>query len=178
MQLERARRLAEAAIRRFGLDLNGLVVLTEAATGHFALTAPLAALAGADRVLALGRDSRFGSAEQAHEACRRVARAWGLDEDRLEFLDDRRDPRLREADVVTNLGALRPLDREFLSRLGPCAAVPLMWETWEFRPADLDLEACRRSGIPVLGTDEHHPDLGIFDYVGVCAVKLLLEAEV
>lgn len=175
MNLKRTRRLAERAIAACGLDLRGLVVLTEAATGDFALTAPLAALAGADRVLALGHDSRFGSADQARQACHSAATAWGVVE-RLDFLDDREDPRIGSAHVVTNLGALRPLDRAMLARLGPHTALPLMWETWEFRPEDLDLEECRRLGIPVLGTDEGR--LGTFGHVGVSAVKLLFEAGV
>jgi hypothetical protein len=175
MNLNRTRRLAERAITACELDLRGLVVLTEAATGDFALTAPLAALSGADRVLALGHDSRFGSADQARQACYSAATAWGV-ADNLEFLNDREDPRISSAHVVTNLGALRPLDRTMLARLGPHAALPLMWETWEFRPEDLDLEECRRLGIPVLGTDEGR--LGTFAHVGVSAVKLLFEAGV
>jgi hypothetical protein len=53
-----------------------------------------------------------------------------------------------------------------------------MWETWEFRAEDVDLEACRRRGIPVLGTCETHPRLQIFRYVGLVVLKLLLEANI
>ena len=53
-----------------------------------------------------------------------------------------------------------------------------MWETWEFRDEDIDLKECRRLQIPVLGTNEQHPDLRIFDYIGYIALKLLLEAEI
>lgn len=39
----------------------------------------------------------------------------------------------------------------------------------------MDLVECKNLGIPVLGTNEHHRDLRIFEYLGVVALKLLLE---
>lgn len=173
----RCRLLAERAVARLGLDLRGLSVVTEAASGHYALTPLIALLAGARQVLALARDTRFGSAAQAARGVAELAAAWGLGHG-LTLLDSREDPRLARGDIVTNSGMLRPLDREFLERLKPGAAVPLMFEAWEHRPEDLDLAHCRRLGIAVAGTDEHHPDLGIFDFLGPLAVKLLLELEV
>lgn len=65
MDEHRVGRLMKAAIETFELDLAGLTVLTEAATGYCALTPVLAAVAGADRVLALARDSRHGTAAEA-----------------------------------------------------------------------------------------------------------------
>jgi hypothetical protein len=53
-----------------------------------------------------------------------------------------------------------------------------MWEGWEFRSEDLDLLACQRRGIPVVGTNEAHPALRIFDYLGMVVVKLIYEVEI
>jgi hypothetical protein len=83
-----------------------------------------------------------------------------------------------KADILTNLGFLRPITAEIINALPSHAVIPLMWEAWEFRPDDLDLAACQRRGIPVVGTCETHPALRIFDYLGMVAVKLLLEAEI
>src|SRR5438552_10173246 len=58
------------------------------------------------------------------------------------------------------------------------AVIPLMYEAWEFRPGDVDLEACRESGIQIAATDERHPDVDVFSFLGVMAVKLLLDAQV
>ena len=157
----------------FALDLEGLVVLTEAATGPYALTAAIAARAGARRVLCVARSSRHGSAADAVCATRFAAQALGV-EDRLQPVC-RDDARLAEADVVTNLGAMRPLDAALLARLRPGAAIALMWETWEHRPDELDLDACRRLGLPVLGTNERHPALRTLAYTGHLALKLLYE---
>lgn len=173
----RCRRLVEDAIGKFGVDLNGLVVLTEAASNHYCLTPLIAALAGADRVIALGRDSRYGSFTTVRNELLDLANAWGV-KDRFSVIDNRLDASIVEADVVTNLGFVRPLDAVFLSLLKSTVALPLMWETWEFRPQDLDIGACRRLGIPVLGTNEDHPDLGTMNYLGPVAIKLMFELEV
>lgn len=162
---------------RLGLDLEGLTVLTEAATGNYALTAAVAALAGADEVLLLSRDSRFGSADEAVGATMAVARDWGLD-GRLRLLTGREDLAMGRADVITNLGFVRPIDRSMVARLKAGAVVPLMFEAWEYRAEDVDLEACRLAGIPVAGTDESDPRLGIFDYLGPVALRLLFELEI
>ena len=64
-------------IEALGLDLDGLEVVTEAATGAYACTAVIAALAGA-RVTAMARDTaRHGSAEDAFVATRDPRRAGG-----------------------------------------------------------------------------------------------------
>ena len=174
---QRCQRLANDAIKRFSLDLKGLIVLTEAATNHFSLTPLIAALAGADRVIALGRDSRHGSYIKARDELLDLAYAWGIS-DRICVTNDRLHDSISQADIVTNLGFVRPLDEGFLSRLKKTVALPLMWETWEFRTQDLDIGACRRLEIPVLGTNEDHPDLGTINYLGAVAVKLLFELQV
>lgn len=177
MNVDRCRRLISHAINTFGLDLSGLVVLTEAATGYYALTPLIAAIAGAKGVRALTRDSRFGRAEDAQDATMSLASEWGIEKS-IEVLFSREDERIRQADIVTNLGFVRPLDSAFLHRLKPNVAIPLMWETWEYRKEDLDLAECRRLGIPVLGTNESHPALETFHYLGYLAMKLVFELQV
>ncbi len=77
---------------------------------------------------------------------------------------------------MTNTGFVRPIDRMLVDRLPKHAAISLMFEPWEFRPGEIDLEACARNHVVVVGTNEHDPRLRIFDYVGVVAAKLLLES--
>ena len=173
----RISRVIDSALRLMDVDLSGVTVLTEAATGHFRVTATIAALAGAPRVMALAKDSRFGSMADARDATLALAARLGVRE-RIEVLTSRVDTRIGEADLVTNLGFVRPLDAAFIERLGPRAVIPLMWAPWEFRAEDLDLDECRRRHIPVVGTRETHPDLQIFRYVGMLAVKLLLDAGI
>jgi len=156
------------------LNLSGYTVFTEAASGNFAVTPISALLAGAEKVYAVARDSRYGSVEEVSAHLLQLARKAGV-EKRLAITRDFSD--LGKADIITNLGFLRPIDASKISLLKPHAVIPLMWETWEFREADLDLRACFERDILVLGTDEHHPDLQIFRYVGGIAAKLLYELQ-
>jgi hypothetical protein len=177
VNLPRARQLIDRAIQTFRLNLQGCTVLTEAATGPYAMTSLIAALAGADEVLAITRDSRYGTAAVAEAAVEKLAKAWNV-ESKIRVLFSREDTRIVSADLVTNLGFVRPLNAGFLARLKPTVVIPLMWETWEWRQADLDLWECRRRQIPVLGTNEHHAELQTFGYIGHLVLKLMFEAEI
>jgi hypothetical protein len=98
--------------------------------------------------------------------------------DRIEIVTELTPAIIGEADVVTNSGHVRPIDARFVSRMMPTAVIPLMYEAWEFRPDDLDLAACRAAGIRVAGTNERISEVDVFSYLGVMAVKLLLDAGV
>jgi hypothetical protein len=170
-------KLIRKAIATLRLDLTDLTVLTEAASGWYVLTPVIAALAGAKKVLAITRESRYGTVNEIKERTFSIANYTQCAE-RIEVFADREDDRISEADIVTNLGMVRPLDENFIKNLKSTAVIPLMWETWEYRPEDLDLRACAAHGIPVLGTDEHHPDIDIFPYVGHLAIKLAFDAGI
>jgi len=170
-------RIIQEDLKKFNLDLSGLKVLTEAATGYFALTPIIAALGGAEKVYALAKDSEFGSVKTVTETILPLAKKWNVYQN-IDILLSRNDEKIGQADIVTNLGFVRPINKDLISRLKKSAVIPLMWETWEFRREDLDLAECRRRGIPVMGTNEHVPELDIFSYIGPLAVKLAFELEI
>jgi hypothetical protein len=161
----------------FQLDLSALTVLTEAASGWFALTPIIASLAGAREVIAVGKDSVHGSFEKIEAHITALAGEFGC-KSRLRIVSEKSPAHVSCADIVTNLGFVRPIDALMISFLKPTAAVALMWEPWEFREGEVDLAACRQRNIPVLGTDEQVPELRTFDFVGMLALKLLLEADI
>jgi hypothetical protein len=177
MNFSRCKLLIDQAIAKLDLHLDDMVVLTEAATGNFVLTPMIAAQAGAKQVLAVTRDSRFGTAQAVKRGTMDLARRWGL-ENKIEVIFSREDPRIAQADIVTNLNYVRPLDAAMLGRLKPTAVIPLMFETWEYRPSDLDLEEARRLGLCVLGTNERDKRLRILEYIGPVAIKLAMESGV
>lgn len=164
----------EAAICDFSLSMNASNVLTEAANGYFAVTPLIAALAGAT-VDAVARDSNYGSADDVVKMHEKIAESWGV-RHKIVYHKKLSENIIRHADIITNLGHVRPIDKSFVDKMKDTAVIPLMWETWEWRRADVDIEACRNKGIPVLGTNERVPGLRIFDYVGALALKLLFEA--
>jgi len=169
--------LARAAVERLGLDLSGAVVLTEAATGAYAVTASLAALSGADRVYALVGPAPHDDADRVRDETLGLAGDLGVAA-RVEIVPGRSRAVVAQADVVTNSGRVRPIDADLVAWMKPTAVVPLMYEAWELRAGDVDVTACSRAGIAVAGTDERHPAVDVFGYLGVMAVRLLTDAGV
>jgi hypothetical protein len=177
LDARRVRRLMRAAVRELDLDLRERVVVTEAATGPYAVTPVIAALAGAPSVYAVAGDSRFGSAADACAYTHDLATAAGV-LDQIELVLGKERAPLEEADIVTNSGHVRPLDADAVGRMRHGAAIPLMYEAWELRPGEVDLRACARRGVRVAGTNERHPAVDVFSYLGPMAVKLLMDAGV
>jgi hypothetical protein len=173
----RLARLAQAAVARVRLDLTGRVVLTEAATGAYAATPVLAALAGAE-VLAVTRSTRYGSVEDVRSETAAVAGRLGVTS-AITVLESMPIEQLHRIDVVTNSGHLRPLSAPLISELRSDAVVPLMFEAWEVDAGrhDVDLDVLRARGIRFAGTNERHPDVDVFSFLGVMAVRALHEAS-
>jgi hypothetical protein len=170
-------RLARDAIEECRLDLAGAVVLTEAASGPYVVTPVVAAIAGAEHVIAWSKDTRYGSFADVAEATRTLARLAGV-EDVITITDKREPDAVGHADIITNSGHVRPIDSRMIEWMKPGAVVPLMFEGWELDSArgDLDVEALRARGIAFAGTNERHPAVRVFDYLGLLAARLLLDA--
>lgn len=173
----RARMLIEEALRRLHLDLSGITVLTEMGSGQYIFTPLIAVLAGASHVFALVKDSRYGGKDEIAKRGNELAGYWGVGGS-IEVIDTLSAIEISQADIVTNLGFIRPIDDSFIARMKSGAVIPYMREAWEYRPGDVDLAACRRNNIPVMGTYEDYDGLAIFDYCGPLAAKILFEVGI
>jgi hypothetical protein len=173
----RVRRLLAEFRHRLALDLSGMTIATEAGSGPFLYSPLAAALAGADRVIAVAPDSRYATHSETAEAVSRSARAWSVDAGRIHIVASRNDVPAG-IDVFMNLGFLRPLDRALLARGSERAVVSYCSEAWEYRPGDLDLDFCQQRGISVAGVNENFDGFGVFDSCGSLALKLLFEAGI
>ncbi len=167
-------RLLNQALTSLELDLSGARLLTEAATGAYAATPVMGALAGGI-VHAISRDSRDASAAQGVEEVRELAALAALRDDAIRFHADR-SSLPHDLDIIANSGHVRPVDRELIDRLGRFGAVSAMFEAWELRPGEIDLAACRDRGVPVAGVCEDFEDLRVFSSCGALAVKQCFEA--
>jgi hypothetical protein len=159
------------------LDLSGLTVLTEAASGPYVVTPIIASLAGAKRIIAMTRDSRYATAEDVTSQTRALELLCDV-KTISEIHTERSLDLFSAADIVTNLGFVRPLDRSVVFSMKPSAVIPLMCEAWEFRPGDVDVDACNSRNIPVVGTNEDFPGLEVFSYSGFLCAKMLFEAQI
>jgi hypothetical protein len=172
-------RLVRRALDATGLDLGGATVLTEAATGAYVVTPVLAALGGAARVVAVTRATRYGSVEDVRAETRALADAAGV-ADRIEVVEGLDEASVAAADILTNSGHVRPIDAAVVSLLRSDAVVPLMYEAWELdtHRGDLDVDALRARGIRTAGTNERHPSVDVFSFLGPMAVRQLSDAAV
>jgi hypothetical protein len=171
-------RLVGEAVDRCALDLSGTTVLTEAATGAYVVTPVIAALSGA-RVVALTADSRYGSAAQAGAATMALAAELGV-RNRITVTTERDPEYFAAADVITNSGHVRPIVGEPAAAIRHDAVLSLMFESWEVRVGrlDIDVEALRERGVRIAGTNERHPHVDVFSYLGAMAVAELSDAGV
>ena len=165
------------AIERCQLDLSDCSVLTEAASGAYQVTPVIAAMAGAAPVFAVTHTTSYGCFEEIAHRTLALARLAGV-ADRIEVISDVSREVIAEADIITNSGHVRPIDQQMISAIKETAVIALMYEVWEYRASDLDLSACRARGIRVVGTNERHPAVEVFSFLGPMAVKLLLDAGI
>ena len=169
-------RLMGTAIERCRLDLTGLAILTEAASGSYVVTPVLAAMAGGT-VYALAASTKYATAEELQKSTLELARMAGV-ADRVTLAENKEAAIIGHVDIVTNSGQVRPIDAQMVAQLKPTCVVSLMYEAWEYRGTDVDAEACRSRGIKVAGTNERHPAIDVFSFLGLMAVKQLHDAGV
>lgn len=169
-------RLMHLAIERCQLDLSQTTVLTEAASGAYVVTPVLAAMAGAD-VYGLAATTAYATADDLAALTSGLARLAGV-ANRIQLVRQKSPGVVGAADIVTNSGQVRPIDAAMVARLKPSAVIALMYESWEYRRSDVDLDACRSRGIPVAGTNERHPAVDVFSFLGPMAMKQLHDAGI
>lgn len=174
----RLSRLVGEAVERCAIDLSGAMVLTEAATGAYVVTPVLAAVSGAT-VVALTADSRYGTAEQVKTVTMALAAKLGV-ADRIVITTQGEVEHFAAADVITNSGHVRPIVGKRAAAIRPDAVLSLMFESWEARAGrlDLDIDVLRDRGVQIAGTNERHPHVDVFSYLGPMAVAELTDAGV
>jgi hypothetical protein len=115
-----------------------LTVVTEAATGTYVVTPVLAAAAGAE-VFAVTRHTRYGGVDYVRSLTVELANLCGCS-NRLHVVEHLTAESIGSADIVTNSGHVRPISASMIALM--TTAIPLMYESREFRASDLDLDAC------------------------------------
>lgn len=172
----RFEKLLLEAVEKFQLDFQNATILTEAATGYFCSTSLLAGLSNGN-VIAVAKDSEYGSALDAINFCKKWAQRLGI-QNRIIFSEEPAQNFAHKSDIITNLGFVRPINDVFISKLSSDACICLMWEPWEIRDYEIDTEFAAKKDISILATNESHPNLETFKFVGLLAVKLLLQSDI
>jgi hypothetical protein len=157
------------------LNLEGKIVLTEAATGAYIVTPVLAAIAGA-KVFAFSKTTRYGSLEEVFASTRQLADTYKKFPLDIHYVDRISPEIVAETDIITNAGHLRPLSESMLSHAKNEMVIPLMYEAWEWRDSDMDIKYIRKRGFRIGATNERHPDVDVFNYLGDMALKQIFDA--
>ncbi len=159
------------------LDLKGKTVLTEAATGAYRVTPVLAAMAGA-KVYAYSKNTRYGTVEEVFDATRSLAGTFKFFPLDIHYTDKLSPEIIEQADMITNSGHLRPLNEAILKHARDEMVIPLMYEAWEWREADMDIQYIRKRGFKIGATNERHPGVDVFNYLGDMALKQIFDAGI
>ena len=174
--LQRVIKLTERVKEKLDFSLEGLTILTEVGSNLYIYTPIIPLLCGASYVYAFVKDTPYGKAEDIKKKCIEYATSLGL-QNKLEIgINNLDESWISKADIITNSGMLRPFDKSKLNLFKEGAVLPLMFEAWEIREQDLDVEECKRKGIRIAGTWENHPDLKVFDFVEMLSLKMAFEA--
>jgi len=158
------------------LNLSNLTIITELGSNEYLYTPIIAALAGAKKVYAIGKDTRFGKYEDLKLDLEKLIVDLNLDN--IEISNINEFDKWKEGDIITNSGNLRPIDKTKILKLKPTCIIPLMWETWEFRTEDIDLLECQNNDIAIIGTNESYCDANMYEYPGLMLLKELFEVKV
>lgn len=161
-------------INELELNLKDKIILTEAATGAYVVTPIIAALAGA-KVIALTRNTKYGTVEEVKNQTNTIVQLFHENLD-IQIVEELTSEILKDVDIITNSGHLRPLNSNILQHVKKGAVISYMYEAWEYREGDLDLEYCSKNDIKVVATNEKHPNIDVFNYLGELAVRLIHDA--
>ncbi len=164
-------------VKALNLDLKGKTVLTEAASGAYIVTPVLAALAGAE-VFAFSKTTRYGNLDEVFAATKQLANSFTAFPLHIQLIDTITPEIVAQADMITNSGHLRPLNEALLSHAKDELVIPLMYEAWEWRNADMDIAYIRKRGFRIGATNERHPEVDVFNYLGDMALKQIFDAGI
>jgi hypothetical protein len=176
-EIFRAKKLAQLSVEKLGLDLENISVLTEAGSNYFIYTSLIAYYAGAQKIFVWIKDSPYGKAEDICNELLRILNVLNIERSVFDIkINERESRHIEQADIITNLGFIRPIDKNFIDQMKTSAVISYMCEAWEQRQEDVDAEYCKRKNIPVAGVWENHPALLIFNGCGPLSAKLCFEA--
>ena len=162
-------------VKALDLDLRGKTVLTELPVAP--TWSPAVGCPRRRPVFAYTRTTRYGTVERflpiktRRPVYRRPTRYHPL----IEKITLRSLPRRTS---LPTRDTLRPLSREMLSHAKDSLVIPLMYEAWEWRDADMDIDYIRQRGFRIGATNERHPEVDVFNYLRDMALKQIFDAGI
>ncbi len=169
--IEYFKEIAEKAFDYFKPNLKGQVIYTEAASGLYSILPAYVLMSGASVVLE-SKDNKYGSKFDAIKQVDNYINHLGC-KNSVRHAND--DFELHDVTVALNTGNTRPFDRRKLEKMERLKGISLMWEPWEIRKEEIDVNYCMKNGIAIFGTNENHPYLSTFYMLGLSITKYLID---
>jgi hypothetical protein len=158
----------EKLIQKYKLDLTGLTVFTEYASGNYLYTGIAASLANAKRIFFYNRSLTLSQIQDATK---------GFADNPIYFRNiaiTNARTGILTSDIITNAGKVRPITATDAMMMKPTAVIALMMSPDQVRESDIVLAELARAGIAVIGTDE--AKIGILDSIGFKIAKACFAA--
>jgi hypothetical protein len=175
-QVDRGIGIIKKTIDDLELNLCKKIILTELGSNDFCFTPIIPLLASAEKVFAIVKDSKYGKAQDIkNDFIDSFGYLSGFDKIEI-FCNHIPNFLIAQADIITNSYPLRPLGEKILSITKKGVVIPLMYESWELRDGEIDMDYCKQNNIKVGGTWENHPLIKVFDYVSMLGLKLSFNA--
>lgn len=171
-EISKIEKIIKNSIKKTELDLSGLTILTEAATGYWAFTPIIASMANAQEVICKVKDTKFGKSQDIIKNYKKLLKYFKL-ESKVNIFDQLEPSIISKADIVTNSGNLRPITNNFISKMKETSVISLMWEPWEYRKSDFNLKYCIKNNVTVIGVNEDNSVLNVMKYDGQLIQKIL-----
>lgn len=174
---KRAIKIIKDKISEFEVDLSGKEVLTEIGSSYYSYLPLICSLSKAKIVHAFVKDSIYGIAENIVKDFSRRFINSGEDLSSIVFhINTLNKIDFKKIDILTNSAPFRPINEKLLNEYNDNLVVALMYDRWELRAEDIDIEFCRSAGIKIAGVNENHHKLNVFCSVGNLIQKLIYEA--
>jgi len=165
------------SIAKIDLRLDGLTILTEAATGNWIFTPFIAGMAKAKEIICFTKDSKYGNSKKIIENFNKLTKFFGF-ENLISVHEKLTNELIHKADIITNSGLLRPINKKIIDSMKNTAVISLMWEPWEFREGDLELSYCWKKGISIIGVNEDNDILNVMQYSGQNLMKIFKDYKI
>lgn len=156
----------EKLIKKYNLDLSGLKIFTEMASGNYMFIPALIGLAGGE-AFAYRPDLTNNEVDEIN------AKVDEFTEDFKSKVVCNKNF-MSECDIITNSGYVRPITKEDIDHMKSSAVIALMMSADQVRKEDIDISACCNRNIPLVDTDEK--STGILSSIAFKTMKVLFEA--
>ena len=164
------------SIEEFNLNLSGEVVLSELGTNEYNYVALVPILAKAKKVIIIYNEGKL--LNQLKSNFLTFINELKIKKNTFLLVSKRELPSVKEEiTIISNCGNVRPIDQTLVNGMNRLKVVGLMYDAWELRKSDVDIDYLTKKRIKLVAVNETHHKHNLFSYVGPLCAKLCMESK-